>query len=239
MTTILYDDRGLTVEVFKEILDKYQSIGCMVSGGVDSSFTLYWLARCIDELKLYNTHTILPITAIEDLSVLAYCNIKEVKEIIRIVQNYFPKVQILDHYTYNAPTTETKTETNFKHRQKLLNSGLVDHILSSVVSAPLFEDIYFGWQISEVRSIENQIKKGENYKYTSPFGLVDKKFIAYQYKKYDLLNSIFPLTRSCVTPYPDGTACRNCPWCFEKYWAYNMYDNCVKSPEPKFPKKVA
>lgn len=236
MTTILYDDRGLVVDVFEEILSKHENIACMISGGVDSSFTLYWLAKCIDELKLHDTHTILPMTAIEDLSVLAYCNIKEVREIIRIVHDYFPKVQILDHYAYDAPTTETKTETNDRHRKMLLDSGLVDHILSSCVAGPLFENVYLGWQINDIRSIENQRKKGDNYKYNSPFGLVDKKFIAYQYKKYNLLNTIFPLTRSCVDPYPDGKACKKCPWCLEKYWAYNMYDNCIEFPKPKFRK---
>lgn len=228
MTIILYDDRDLKVDVFEKILNDYENIACMISGGADSSFTLYWLAKCIDELELHNTHTILPMTAMEDLSVLAYNNIKEVKEIISIVQNYFPKVQILDHYTYDAPTTETKTETNNRHRKILLDSGIVDHILSSVCAAPLFEYVDFGFAISVVRNINNQLKKGDQYIYSSPFGLVDKKFIAYQYKKYDLLNTIYPLTRSCVTPYPDGTACKTCPWCLEKYWAYEMYDNCMK-----------
>lgn len=228
MTIILYDDRDLKVDVFEKILNDYENIACMISGGVDSSFTLYWLAKCIDELELHNTHTILPMTAMEDLSVLAYNNIKEVKEIISIVKNHFPKVKILDHYTYDAPTTEEKRVTNNRHRKILLDSGSVDHILSSVCAAPLFEDIYFGDTINVDRNIDNQLKKGSQYIYSSPFGLVDKKFIAYQYKKYNLLDTIFPLTRSCVAPHKDGSACKMCPWCLEKYWAYEVYDNCVK-----------
>jgi hypothetical protein len=239
MTIILYDDRDLKVDVFDYILENYKNIACMISGGADSSFALYWLAKCIDELELHNTHTILPITAMEDLSVLAYNNIKEVKEIISIVQNYFPKVQILDHYTFDAPTTESKGDAFFTHKKILLNSGFIDHIFSSICAAPLFEDVDFGFAITVVRNIEKQRRKGKSsfgvdYKYVAPFGFVDKKFIAYQYKKYDLLNTIYPLTRSCTSPYPDGKACKNCPWCFEKYWAFGMYDNCITRPKPKW-----
>jgi 7-cyano-7-deazaguanine synthase in queuosine biosynthesis len=227
----LYDDRGLKIDHFKEILNRYKKLSVMISGGVDSSFTLWWFAKCIDELKLYDTHSILPMTGIEPLSVLPYCNINEVKQIIQIVKDTFPKVTILDHHTYNVRKGH-KSEDNSKQKELLLKSGEVDHFISSVVAAPLFEDIELGFSITLNRSIEKQLEKGKEYIWGSPFGHVDKKFIAYQYKKYNLLDTIFALTKSCICPSETGEPCMKCSWCFEKYWAYEMYDNCIKNPEP-------
>jgi len=55
---------------------------------------------------------------------------------------------------------------------------------------------------------------------------VDKKFVAGVYKDYNLMDSLFPLTRSCT-----GTAkqtdnftkeCHKCFWCHEKKWAFDL-----------------
>lgn len=55
---------------------------------------------------------------------------------------------------------------------------------------------------------------------------VDKKFVAGVYQDYNLMNTLFPLTRSCT-----GTAketnnftkeCHKCFWCHEKKWAFDL-----------------
>lgn len=55
---------------------------------------------------------------------------------------------------------------------------------------------------------------------------VDKKFVAGVYKDHNLMETLFPLTRSCV-----GTArqtdnftkeCRQCFWCHERKWAFDL-----------------
>lgn len=55
---------------------------------------------------------------------------------------------------------------------------------------------------------------------------VDKKFVAGVYQENGLMETLFPLTRSCV-----GTAkqtdnftkeCHQCFWCHEKKWAFNL-----------------
>ena len=55
---------------------------------------------------------------------------------------------------------------------------------------------------------------------------VDKKFVAGVFQTHNLMDSLFPLTRSCV-----GTAtqtdnftreCHNCFWCHEKKWAFDL-----------------
>ena len=59
-----------------------------------------------------------------------------------------------------------------------------------------------------------------------PWANVDKKFVADIFKKNNLMDTLFPLTRSCV-----GTAkqtdnftreCHSCFWCWEKKWAFDL-----------------
>lgn len=59
-----------------------------------------------------------------------------------------------------------------------------------------------------------------------PYANVDKKFVAGVYKDNNLMETLFPLTRSCV-----GTArqtdnftreCHQCFWCYEKKWAFDL-----------------
>ena len=65
-----------------------------------------------------------------------------------------------------------------------------------------------------------------------PFNNVDKRFIAENYKKFNLMEELFPITGSCVG-YAEATdnfskPCRVCWWCREKKWAFGMYDGGVK-----------
>ena len=62
----------------------------------------------------------------------------------------------------------------------------------------------------------------------SPFKDVDKRFTAQLYEDEFLLETLFPLTRSClgsaeVTDYHEKP-CKICYWCEEKYWAFGQYD---------------
>ena len=59
-----------------------------------------------------------------------------------------------------------------------------------------------------------------------PYANVDKKFVAGVFQDHNLMETLYPLTRSCV-----GTArqtdnfkhvCNECFWCAEKAWAFDL-----------------
>ena len=57
-----------------------------------------------------------------------------------------------------------------------------------------------------------------------PYLNVDKKFVAGIYRTYDLMETLYPYTSSCVG-FPDETnhytdPCGKCFWCQEKKWAF-------------------
>ena len=213
---VLYDDRGLKVDFFLHLLEDFENIGVMLSGGPDSAFALYWLAKCIHENKLSNT--ILPMTGYE--MAIKYQPYKEVNKIISFVGTEFPNSNMLESYRYFYPD-ENKFEHE-GHKKDFIESGLIDHYINGVVAAPLFEDIYLGDPITIRRDSTQREKALENKR--GPFQQVDKKFISYQYKKYDLMDKLYPHTVSCIVPKGNGQPCQRCWWCKERYWAFGSYD---------------
>lgn len=65
-----------------------------------------------------------------------------------------------------------------------------------------------------------------------PFINVDKKFIAGLYEQFGLINTLFPLTMSCIGFAPETKnftePCKKCFWCYEKKWAFGCYDGGQK-----------
>ena len=224
--TVLYDDRGLVSGSASAFLNKYQNIGLMTSGGSDSSFQLWWLAKCIDDLGYQESHTLLPIHGFD--KTWPFDTIGYTTEIIEKVKEYFPKVNILDPYIIyyeNTSTADFPTPKSvyFRPTRNQLESGMVDITITGATCAPVDDDIDLG---SITRNRDHSTKSLQTHK-----GLlvgVDKKFLAYQYKKFDLMESIFPLTKSCVTPDRRGNPCKTCDFCREKYWAFGCYDGGVK-----------
>jgi len=224
--TILYDDRGLVVDKTESFLKKYENIGCICSGGTDSSFLLWWLAKCIDDLNLHNSHILLPVHAV-DLGFPFNTKFHFLK-ILEFIRDSYPKINILDPYIikykkdFDSPIIIKKNKY-IKPIVDKLEKGLIDTSISGMTSAPLFDKINLGSITKERNYNENDMQEKR-----SLFIHVDKKFLAFQYKKFDLMNNLFPLTKSCVTPDAKGNPCKKCMWCKEKYWAFNCYDGGIK-----------
>ena len=56
-----------------------------------------------------------------------------------------------------------------------------------------------------------------------PFFNIDKIKIAEMYESLGLLETLFPLTRSCELKYPPSnflSHCDNCWWCKERFWGF-------------------
>lgn len=69
-------------------------------------------------------------------------------------------------------------------------------------------------------------KPALTYNVYQPFINVDKRFVADIYKKHNLMDSMYKMTRSC-TGGPNVTDnftkwCRQCFWCYEKRWAFDL-----------------
>jgi 7-cyano-7-deazaguanine synthase in queuosine biosynthesis len=57
-----------------------------------------------------------------------------------------------------------------------------------------------------------------------PFINIDKKKIKDMYQNLGILESLFPLTRSCESIKVFSGHCERCWWCEERFWAFNRYN---------------
>ena len=66
------------------------------------------------------------------------------------------------------------------------------------------------------------VKDYEYYNYYEyrPFFNFDKKELAQIYKEYDLLDTLFPVTRSCEGWQNITGHCGKCWWCEERMWGF-------------------
>ena len=73
---------------------------------------------------------------------------------------------------------------------------------------------------------DSETKKGvlQRVHYINPFFVINKKWEAEVYKDLNLLDTLFPLTRSCEgSDYETGNYtfhCGKCWWCEERMWAF-------------------
>lgn len=79
----------------------------------------------------------------------------------------------------------------------------------------------------DVAERRRDTKSQNPWKYTiyQPYINVDKKFVADVYKQHDLMETLYPLTSSCVGSEEEtdyfSKPCGKCFWCKEKEWAFN------------------
>jgi hypothetical protein len=118
----------------------------------------------------------------------------------------------------------TEKKVYFQRSKERIKNGLVDILIGGATSAPIFEEDVDVGLIKKIRDHKERSLKTHQ-------GLlvgIDKKFLACQYKKFNLIDSLYPLTKSCVDPDSKGAPCKKCDWCKEKFWAFNSYDGGVK-----------
>lgn len=230
MTMMLYDDRGLSVDYFEKLFTQKENTNLAVtwSGGADSTFTFWYMAKLMHEYDL-NDYTLLPVTGYE--YIMKYVPYRETEEIYKIIRETFPKANILPRYTYDFLDDLKGEKSKWKYweavKPYVKSKYNIPGFVNSNCASPLYENV--NWEprgITEDRKVENRLAK--NTKLKSAWRLVDKKFIAYQYEKFGLMDTIYPLTASCVSPTDNGDPCKKCWWCKEKYWAFGYYDRKMK-----------
>jgi len=209
------------------------SIGISMSGGADSSLLAYLLVRSIQKNNL--PLKIFPVTA--ELLRRPY-NLKHASNVVRHITEVTGFKFDL-HLSYHVP-----------NHISTLTDAEKDRIHSTYVER--FKDL-FGFRLFFTGNTSNppiemvpnthwaeRPPSRDNPKWRAhqnaeelraPFIDVDKKVIAALYKKYDLLKSLFPLTRSCeaelvetkyftedcFTMRPLG---EECWWCCERAYGF-------------------
>jgi len=212
------------------------SIGILMSGGVDSSLCAYLLAKTIQDHNLDTK--ILPISFKRDDKPWNFWTaaniIEKIEKILNIKRgDIFLNHNFCDIGDYKQKLTYIKKIQN--HIISLKNNKIVTLVYNGLTHnpIPLPQELEDNRDISRDITIEEFLnEKQEKHDLNEqlickPFMFIDKSFLASLYKKHNLIDNLFPYTRSCESSIEKTKffmkSCKKCWRCKERNWAFAKY----------------
>ena len=208
-------------------------IGVSISGGTDSSLTLYCLCKSLiihnrqEEVSIYPININMLDYKWPELSKLPTMRCYEViSEMFPEIN--FPEGLVMKDVWYNSGGggIYAKQNTLRKHRSLIIKEFDISLLITGSTRNPPKGTTE---RLDELIAKDPNLARRQGKEYESqggPFHSIDKKFLAEIYKQEDLMNDLFPNTVSC-TNISKIEPCKKCYWCEEKKWAFGMYDGCI------------
>jgi 7-cyano-7-deazaguanine synthase in queuosine biosynthesis len=194
------------------------TIGVNISGGTDSSLLLYLLMKNYSgSIKGFTTANISRkcYNAIASVRAAAQC---------QTLTGHNNFEHIINYKSQQEDSTMFKTIRHYYQTNKIdrMYIGLTKNPPREVTDT-FINTVTEGLHRSptEIRNIVYELNKFR------PFTNLDKKNIAEIYAEHNLLDSLFPLTRSCEWwpesnwPDPGLGHCGKCWWCEERQWGFD------------------
>lgn len=207
------------IELIKDVYLEIPNgpLGVLVSGGADSAILLYHL--------LQNTDSTLHIFSIANADKM-FTTAKTCIEVIGKCAELTNNFNFIQHTRY--VTLQDKTNL-FETAHSYIQNGTINYLYTGVTKNPP-DEVVATFNIVTTENNERNpnfirpTKVGTSY---YPWTNIDKKDIHALYAKYNLLETLFPLTRSCEWRYPMGKVkdpgtghCGECWWCKERAWGF-------------------
>lgn len=211
--------------IFIEIPNNASVVGIRMSGGADTSLLAYMLSEHIMRFSL--NVKLLPITIVQIGK--SYQEIYA-KQVIKFIENKFGNI-FLDHYV----DISTIEKTDYIKQQNLATQYLysnkkIDCHFSGLTLNPVPEgipsEIYSAGHYEPPDRIRTGIKRPiqDGRRYT-PFINIDKRGISELYNKLGIIDTLFPLTRSCESYTEDFSKhCKKCWHCAERFYGFGRYE---------------
>ena len=187
------------------------NLGVKASGGADSSLLLYLLAKYTDS----------PITAYV-LSSKQYNYVEET--VVRTVVSKIHEILSKERITVSPIIVEQKTlEVLLYETNKQSEADEIDMLYGGITKSPntLINNIPLSDDEKQDRDPNYKSETLFENKY-APFANVDKRKIAEIYNEENIVDTIFPLTLSCIRTISGHTKkhCEGCWFCKERLWAF-------------------
>lgn len=212
-------------------------VAMFLSGGPDSALTAYMLAKSVKESGYHN-----PIHPITTEFLARPYNIKYAWGVLRKVEELldmsFQQHLIFPMPNHALPITDEDKKVIMSYN---INEYYVRYNISCVFNGltanpPISEvgDTQYGDSSKERDDPEVILQKLKNKRVQYPFLFSNKRVISKFYDQFGLLDSLFPITRSCEaemheTEYftKDCFDVRSeescCWWCRERRWGFEKY----------------
>jgi len=198
-----------------------KKVGMKISGGADSAITCYMLAKYCKEER--PDITIYPITGIAEG--------KAYQEIF--AKRVLSKIEELLDYKFGPHTAEdVRADENYSDDQTIVVEGAykkygLDLHFAGITAnpnpdeAPELFDVPEGWLPSDDRSKLPNKRPHTEGKSIRPLINVDKRGVKEHYENLGVLDTLFPVTRSCEEYTEDFS--KHCGWCWfcmERKWGF-------------------
>lgn len=194
-------------------------IGLSYSGGVDSTILLYLLMNQTDSpihlftLCMYNRK---------------FSHMKTAFDIIDKCSELTGNYNLVHHVQYEKDTTSTLNNFFKTPKEYIYTKGIVNSMFTGSTCDPP-HDVTKTWNVVDSRqqhiiverdpTVVRSIHFGPSW--LCPLTNLNKQQVTKLYYDNNILESVFPLTKSCYTDYGQD-ACNNCWFCKEREWGLNF-----------------
>ena len=228
------------IDLNNNVVKNSKKIAVSLSGGADSAILFYHACDVLSDKTFY------PFSGYDTRRP---DSIFYAMEVYQFIKDSYPNVNIMPHHTFKytspkggAPMQTTKewdwkkdpkSVLHHEAEMKYWNIHKYDFTLVGMTANPPEEpikkfkmDVDTGHGVIEPRRHKNRdefLMSSTRHVYR-PFVKHDKSYVKMMYKKYNVLDKLYPLTASCIG-FPHETdngqkPCRNCVWCKERLWAF-------------------
>jgi 7-cyano-7-deazaguanine synthase in queuosine biosynthesis len=205
----------IQINISDVIIDIYDGpIGISCSGGADSSLLLYILMK-------YASGPIHVFTcSLDSKNRSTLINAPRVlSKIIDLTGNY--NVYHHFHFVKDGKTIKEL----FEQQTQFIKNKTINWLYTGITSNPPFNVQKNFTEISQENHERNPLIQRpvyhQYYPIHTPFTNINKETIAKMYTELNLIDSLFPVTRSCESVTLTEGHCGECWWCQERMWGFN------------------
>lgn len=202
-----------------------KNVGIKLSGGADSAIVCYMLAKHVAEER-------------PDVSIYAITSNAEGKEYqVEFAKRVMAKVSELTgvmfagHFTNLARTDNSENYTIDQNHlvDNIYDNSLIEMHFAGITANPTAEEapeLYSDLDAmpSDDRSKQETKRPYQNGRSYRPLINTDKRGVAELYRNLGVIDSLFPVTRSCEAYTSNFSKhCGKCWFCKERYWGFGRY----------------
>ena len=209
--------------ILLDLPSNVNNVGLRLSGGTDSAIVGYILSKYIIEER--PDIKIVPITIVQ---VGKAYQLIFAKRIVEFYKKEFGDI-FLDHYSAvsNDKTQYSLSQTALQkslYKKNIINfhfTGITLNPPAGVIPESTHSP---GWTEPEDRIRTGNLKPTYDKNRCSPLVNIDKKGVAELYHTLGVINTLFPLTRSCEKQTEDFSKhCEQCWFCAERFYGFGRY----------------
>jgi len=203
---------------FTEVVNR---VGIRISGGADSAIVAYMLALYKRDYR--PNLTLHPITCVNNQKPYQEIFAKRVIEKITELTGVTFEEHIVEDVNGERYTLDQKRVTDRIYANRLIDI----HYMGETMNPPIGTEESENWQFNGGGRDKTRDALGDTHTPVviyRPIRNLNKKGVKELYDHFGVVDSLFPLTRSCEIHTLDFSEhCGKCWFCLERHWGFGRY----------------